>query len=72
MSDSLISLVSKEGEEFPVEREFSRMWNLVKVTLEDNDEDTQIPLAMVCSKHIKWIIEFCRRRMKPIFINNIN
>ena len=62
MTDSMIQLISKEGEEFSVEKDFCKMWNLVKVTLEDNEEESQIPLVMVSSQHIKWIIEFWRRR----------
>mmetsp|Transcript_6855 Transcript_6855/g.6005 ORF Transcript_6855/g.6005 Transcript_6855/m.6005 type:complete len:106 (-) Transcript_6855:232-549(-) len=60
MSGNII-LVSKEGEEHTVEREFENMCNLIKVTLEDNDDDTKIPLEIIPSKHLKWIIDFCRR-----------
>ena len=61
MAEVTIRLISKEGEEFTVEKEFCKMCNLVKATLEDNDE-WLIPLDSVSSKHIEWIIDFCRRR----------
>ena len=47
MADQMITLISKEGEEFTVEREFSKMCNLVKITLEDNEEDNRIPLDAI-------------------------
>ena len=62
MADQMITLISKEGEEFTVEREFSKMCNLVKITLEDNEEDNRIPLDAIPSNHIEWIIDFWRRR----------
>ncbi|CAI2380824.1 unnamed protein product [Moneuplotes crassus] len=56
-----IVLISKEGERHEVEGEFRNMCNLVRESLEDMEDQNEIPLPIVPSQHIKWIIEYCQR-----------
>ncbi|KAL9188106.1 hypothetical protein ACHAXT_006484 [Thalassiosira profunda] len=65
-----VKLVSKEGDDFPVEIEVARMSELVKGMLEEDvdDEDvTEIPLPNVKAAVLRKVIEFCQHhRSEPM------
>lgn len=77
-----IYLVSKEGEEFEVDRNVAEMSNLVKPILpdDDDDEDFKMPLPNVSSSVLEKVIEFCnihnikgpmKEIKKPINFDNL-
>ena len=57
-----VILISKEGDQFTVEKDIAWQSILVRTMLEDDDDDSvpQIPLPNVTSKALVKIIEFCQ------------
>jgi S-phase kinase-associated protein 1 len=57
-----VILISKEGDQFTVEKDIAWQSVLVRTMLEDDDDDStpQIPLPNVTSKALVKIIEFCK------------
>jgi len=62
--NSIVKLVSKEGETFEVPLAVARMSELVKTMIddeaEDDDESPDIPLPNVKADVLKKVIEFCK------------
>mmetsp|Transcript_10860 Transcript_10860/g.13737 ORF Transcript_10860/g.13737 Transcript_10860/m.13737 type:complete len:168 (+) Transcript_10860:99-602(+) len=61
-SESIVNLMSKEGDAFPVPANVAKMSELVKSMIDDEEDDEntpEIPLPNVKATVLKKVIEFC-------------